>query len=56
MIKVNKTRCKLCGLCISFCPQKNLEIKGKELTQKGAKCTKCKLCEKYCPELAIEVE
>jgi len=57
MLKVNKERCKLCGLCISFCPIKCLEINGKEIIQKDeAKCTKCKLCEKYCPELAIEVD
>lgn len=57
MIKVKKEKCKLCNLCISFCPQKGLEIKDKTVVQKdGVKCTKCKLCEQYCPDLAIEVE
>lgn len=57
MIKVDKEKCKLCGLCISFCPQKGLEVKNKEIIQKDrTKCTKCKFCEKYCPELAIEVK
>lgn len=57
MIKVYKEKCKLCGLCVSFCPQKALEIRGKEVVWKeDVKCTKCKLCERYCPDLAIEVE
>jgi len=55
MIKVNKERCKLCGICISICPQNSLEIKGEEIIQDESKCTKCKLCERYCPDLAIEV-
>jgi len=57
MVKVNKERCKLCGLCVSFCPMKRLEIKGKTVVEiKDIKCTKCKMCEQYCPDLAIEVE
>lgn len=50
-------KCKLCGLCVSFCPQKGLEIKEKKVVQKkNAKCTKCKFCEQYCPDLAVEVK
>jgi len=57
MVKVDEKRCKLCGLCISFCPLKGLEIKDKTIVlKKDVKCTKCKLCENYCPDLAIEVE
>ncbi|MBM3200297.1 4Fe-4S dicluster domain-containing protein [Candidatus Woesearchaeota archaeon] len=57
MVKVNKERCKLCGICISFCPIKILDVKGKEIIQKpGSKCSKCRMCENYCPEMAIEVE
>ena len=56
MIVVDKKRCKLCGICVSICPAKHLEIKGKEVAEKaGTKCTKCRLCEKYCPDIAIEV-
>ncbi|MBL7100805.1 MAG: 4Fe-4S binding protein [Nanoarchaeota archaeon] len=57
MIKIDMGKCKLCGLCVSFCPQKGLEIKEKKVVQKkNAKCTKCKFCEQYCPDLAVEVK
>ncbi|MBU4502739.1 MAG: 4Fe-4S binding protein [Nanoarchaeota archaeon] len=57
MVKIDMDKCKLCGLCISFCPTKGLEIKDKKIVQKeGVKCTKCKMCENYCPDLAVEVE
>ena len=51
-------RCKDCGICIAFCPQKILRAgaDGKpELTDPDA-CSGCKQCEYYCPDFAIYVD
>ncbi len=53
-IRWNAEFCKLCDLCVNFCPKKTLEIKGEEMVEKGD-CIKCGLCERNCPDLAIEV-
>jgi len=56
-------RCKECGYCVLFCPQKTLCI-GKDINQKGyyppiaqtpEKCTACAICARVCPDAAIEV-
>ena len=52
---INEKWCKLCGLCIRFCPVKNLKISEKKI-KVGKKCTGCKLCEIYCPDFSIEVK
>ena len=46
--------CKLCNLCVEFCPKKTLEIKDSEMIEKGD-CIKCNMCERVCPDLAIKV-
>ena len=64
-IKVNviAERCKGCGFCIEFCPQKAL-IKSAEINSHGYhlvclddsdKCTGCNICDMICPEFAISV-
>lgn len=56
-------RCKGCGFCIEFCPQKLL-IESAENNVKGYrsvclidrdKCTKCDICGMVCPDFAISV-
>jgi 2-oxoglutarate ferredoxin oxidoreductase subunit delta len=68
-IKIDKERCKGCGLCITVCPKKNLEIsdklnlkgyypaRSKEETRKESEweCTGCAICAVQCPDVAIEV-
>ena len=54
-------RCKGCGFCVEFCPQKVLEIsaefnaKGYHPPQvkDGNACINCGLCTMLCPEFAI---
>ncbi|MFH0801135.1 MAG: 4Fe-4S binding protein [bacterium] len=62
-VKFDETRCKGCGLCVHFCPQKILRISGR-LNPKGffpaelvdeTKCTGCMTCARMCPDIAIEV-
>jgi 2-oxoglutarate ferredoxin oxidoreductase subunit delta len=54
-VKWSRENCKLCGICVSFCSQQSLKMKGNELKLEG-KCIKCKLCEKYCPEMGIKIK
>ncbi len=69
-IEIDKERCKGCGLCITVCPKKQIEI-SEDLNTKGyyparfkeedvqdreiIKCTACSLCAITCPDVAIEV-
>ncbi len=60
---VEDDRCKSCGLCVAYCPQKCLKI-GKTINAGGykipeytdaEKCTSCGICYLVCPECAITV-
>ena len=62
-IRVLKDRCKECGFCIEFCPQKALS-KSSEINSHGYhiicldssdKCTGCNICAMICPEFAVIV-
>ncbi len=62
-VHVIADRCKECGFCIEFCPQKVL-IKSAEINSHGYhiarsddsdKCTGCNICAMICPEFAISV-
>lgn len=62
-IVINTERCKGCGLCVQFCPKKEIEF-SKEFNQKGfhpcvfrdtGECTGCAICAIMCPDVAIEV-
>lgn len=52
-VKINEN-CVRCGLCISRCPMKNFEMRGKKVHQKG-KCTQCYRCANLCPQNAITI-
>jgi len=63
-IKINKDRCKGCGLCIIYCPRSLLCISGDlnnkgihavDIEDKDGKCTGCGMCAVICPDCAIEV-
>ena len=62
-IVINVERCKGCGLCIYFCPKKQIEL-SKDFNAKGlhpcvfidaGECTGCTICAMMCPDVAIEV-
>ncbi|MEW6350452.1 MAG: 4Fe-4S dicluster domain-containing protein [Thermodesulfobacteriota bacterium] len=69
-IEIDKETCKGCGLCITVCPKKLIEVsdylntkgyypasfKGIECSEdKKLQCTGCALCAITCPDIAIEV-
>lgn len=62
---VDQNRCKGCGLCVSVCPKKIIEIRKDIRTPKGyspaecvdrSKCIGCGICFTMCPDCAITVE
>ncbi|MFH1878230.1 MAG: ferredoxin family protein [Candidatus Omnitrophota bacterium] len=62
-IKIDKQRCKGCGLCVNVCPGQVLILSG-EVNKKGFRyavaerpenCTGCGLCYVICPDCGIEI-
>ena len=64
-VKINRERCKSCGLCIEYCPRDLLELDN-NLNARGVKpavfragsngCIGCTNCALMCPDAAIEIE
>ncbi len=54
---INRDWCKGCGICVSFCPKKVLELdsKDKAVAVHPEDCICCRMCELRCPDLTIEV-
>lgn len=64
-VTVTADRCKGCGLCVSVCPKKVLELDHGTLNAKGyhpaapvrpEQCIACAMCALMCPDVAIRVE
>lgn len=57
-LKTVSLRCKGCGICVSFCPKKVLELDevGKIVVVAPENCSNCRLCEMRCPDYAIFLE
>jgi len=62
-IEVDRDRCKGCGLCVTSCPEKIIEL-GAQINVRGyhyavlteaERCTACQLCAVTCPDVAITV-
>ena len=64
-VTFNVDLCKGCGLCVTACPKKILELDKDALNKKGynpAKitnqdaCIACAMCATMCPDVVITVE
>jgi 2-oxoglutarate ferredoxin oxidoreductase subunit delta len=62
---ISQEACKGCGLCVSSCPKKIIELSDKEINSQGYyaaritdadKCIGCAFCAVMCPDLCITVE
>jgi 2-oxoglutarate ferredoxin oxidoreductase subunit delta len=62
-LSIDGNRCKGCGLCVSVCPKKVLEISS-EVNKKGyfpacqvrpGDCNFCGACCLMCPDVAISI-
>ena len=62
-IKIDRERCKACGLCIMYCPKKLIAV-SKNINKRGVRpaefkkspeCLGCMFCAIMCPDNAIEV-
>ena len=63
-VQINDNLCKGCGLCVSICPKKILQLSPNKINSKGyspAECTdqeaciSCAFCGVMCPDVAIQV-
>jgi len=62
-VEIIAERCKSCGYCVKFCPNKVLAIgttvnsKGYEIAEsvEPEKCNGCAICGRMCPDGAIDV-
>ena len=50
-LKIDKTKCKRCGLCAKLCPINNIEIN--EYPEIKSECIFCMRCISFCPTRAI---
>ena len=64
MVRFDENLCKGCGLCVTACPKKIVELTNK-LNAKGyhpagvtdqEKCISCGFCATMCPDCVITVE
>lgn len=55
-IRVDRARCKGCGICVEFCPNGVLAmVDGKSAPVALELCNACNLCDLRCPDFAITV-
>lgn len=64
-VYINEEKCKGCGLCVTVCPKKIIQIDKDKLNEKGLnsahvidmeKCIGCAFCATMCPDTIITVE
>jgi 2-oxoglutarate ferredoxin oxidoreductase subunit delta len=64
-IRIDRERCKGCGLCLSVCPKGLLEAEEgrnarghrpvRAVEGAAARCVRCGRCYRVCPDVAIEI-
>jgi len=55
MIRIDKNRCDLCGVCISVCPVDCIDMTETELSISEIVCIDCDACVKICPFAALSI-
>ncbi len=57
-IRIDKEKCKICGICVIICTKKVLKQTETEevIVDDLSKCSGCLICEYECPDFAIEIE
>ena len=53
-VKIDRAKCVACGVCVSLCPTRNMEIKDNKAVGNG-NCTMCYRCFVNCPRQAITI-
>ncbi len=48
------SKCVGCGVCVSACPEKAIEMKGGKPSWNGKRCQHCTACINLCPKDAIQ--
>ena len=48
-------KCELCGICVSACPPRAIEIKDGKLVFDYRRCIRCFCCRELCPHGALDV-
>jgi 2-oxoglutarate ferredoxin oxidoreductase subunit delta len=64
-VTFDEDNCKGCGLCVTVCPKKIIEMAKDRINKKGfgpafvtdmEKCIGCAFCATMCPDIIITVE
>jgi 2-oxoglutarate ferredoxin oxidoreductase subunit delta len=63
-VRIDRERCKGCGLCVAFCPREvlatsqTLNNRGHHVVEVTAEslCTGCRNCARVCPDVAIAID
>jgi len=53
---VEESKCVKCGICIQFCPEGIMGVKGEVPDIDYDYCKGCALCAEECPQKAIRME
>jgi len=53
--KVNRRKCRLCGICVESCPPQAMTMAGGRVSIDYSACISCFCCQEMCPERAIDV-
>ncbi|HHX02670.1 MAG TPA: 4Fe-4S binding protein [Tissierellia bacterium] len=55
MIRIDETKCTLCGECVDVCPMEALDTTRGYLHLDEGRCISCHICVPTCPEKALSI-